>query len=755
MNSWIHNVKIKTDVATYLQGTTTLSNVDDSTYSGEVNTSTPHELQIEDDVIIYDILRSAVGTPSNVTGKVDSIPSETKFTITNKTGTLDKTKTYKVGRKLRYASSLNNRLNVSNFVANVQNTYISDDNKTAYVTTGSLPGYQINADNRSQTFNGFSAVSNDTINIPNHDFKTGELIRYNPSEGDVAVSGLSTGFAYAIIKEDVNNIKLSRSVLDAAAKKHININSTASSTTHTIVPEELSGKNLKHQNFIREFPITPEVKVDTRDIKNEPIGMFVNGVEIFSNQSGDNVFYGPIEHIDVERGGDDYDVIQPPNIHISDNVGTGATAYAVIEGSFRGIEVISGGNGNGATAYPRLKAIRNARTFDAKVDVTVNTQATASVSISSGVIQNSVNIVNAGTGYITAPTVTVSTTNPHTGADAQLTATINANGQVSGITVVSGGSGYVSGQVTLTLSGPAGFITFADDHLFFDGEEVIYEKSKDNAQIPGLIDKSVYYVHNISGNSKQIALMNTFENAVSGTNAVTITNKSIGTHKIQSTTFRNVIDKIVVENSGFGYSNRKVSINSDAHPAVDYANRANIRSGVSIANNYIFHKNHGFRNGDLVEYSHTGTAISGLSTTIKYLIIKLDENRFRLCSAGDDYINNLYSEEFGTTSTTVNYSKGLYVDINSIGAGTHTFKYPDISVSMDVISGVGNTAVSFPVIRPICRGGITDIHLTNTGVGYGSSDTMNAHRRPLVTISNGLGGLVDVSITDGLITLLK
>ena len=33
------------------------------------------------------------------------------------------------------------------------------------------------------------------------------------------------------------------------------------------------------------------------------------GVEIFSNQSGDNVFYGPIEHIDVERGGDDYDVI--------------------------------------------------------------------------------------------------------------------------------------------------------------------------------------------------------------------------------------------------------------------------------------------------------------------------------------------------------------------------------------------------------------------------------------------------------------
>ena len=766
LNSWIHNVKIKTDVATRVEGTTTLSIVDDNLQDGVVDTSTPHELQIGDEVIIYDILRSAVGTPDNVTGKVDSIPNPTKFTITNKTGTLDETKTYQVGRKLKYASSLNDRLNVSNFVANVQNTYISDDNKTAYVTSGSLPGYEISADHRSKTFNGFNAVSNDIINIPNHNFKTGELVRYNPSEGDVAVSGLSTGFAYAVIKQDTNNIKLSRSVLDAAAKKHININSTASSTTHTIVPEELSDKNLKHQNFIREFPITPEVKVDTRDIKNEPIGMFVNGVEIFSNQSGDNVFYGPIEHIDVERGGDDYDVIQPPNIHISDNVGTGATAYAVIEGSFKSIEVISGGydiknvpnisitggNGHGATAYPRLKAIRNARTFDANVNVTLNTQATATVSLSGGVIQNSVTIVNAGSGYITAPTVTVNTTNPHTGADAQLTAAINASGQVSGITVVSGGSGYASGEVTLTLSGPASRITFADDHLFFDGEEVIYEKSKDNAQLPGLIDKSVYYVHNVSGNSKQIALMNTFENAISGTNAVTITSKSIGTHKIESTTFRNVIDKIVVENSGFGYSNRKVSINSDAHPAVDYANRSDIRSGISIANDYIFHKNHGFRNGDLVEYSHTGTAISGISTTIKYLIIKLDEDKFRLCSAGDDYINNLYSEEFGTTATTVNYSKGLYVDINSIGAGTHTFKYPDISVSMDVISGVGNTAVSFPVIRPVCRGGITDIHLTNTGVGYGSSDTINAHRRPLVTISNGIGALVDVSITDGVIS---
>ena len=44
------------------------------------------------------------------------------------------------------------------------------------------------------------------------------------------------------------------------------------------------------------------------------------------------------------------------------------------------------------------------------------------------------------------------------------------------------------------------------------------------------------------------------------------------------------------------------------------------------------------------------------------------------------------------------------------------------------------------------------MYLTNDGVGYGSSDTINAHRRPLVTISNGQDGLVTVGVTDGEIT---
>ena len=42
--------------------------------------------------------------------------------------------------------------------------------------------------------------------------------------------------------------------------------------------------------------------------------------------------------------------------------------------------------------------------------------------------------------------------------------------------------------------------------------------------------------------------------------------------------------------------------------------------------------------------------------------------------------------------------------------------------------------------------------MTSSGVGYGTDATLNAHRRPLVTVSNGQDGLITVNQTDGQIT---
>jgi hypothetical protein len=111
-----------------------------------------------------------------------------------------------------------------------------------------------------------------------------------------------------------------------------------------LIPRELSNKNLVYQNFLREFPVTPELKEVEEPLERENVGMFVNGVEVVSNRSGDEIYYGNLVNVDVENGGSGYDVVNPPNINISDSVGSAATAYAVVEnGSFESIEVTYGG----------------------------------------------------------------------------------------------------------------------------------------------------------------------------------------------------------------------------------------------------------------------------------------------------------------------------------------------------------------------------------------------------------------------------
>ena len=60
----------------------------------------------------------------------------------------------------------------------------------------------------------------------------------------------------------------------------------------------------------------------------------------------------------------------------------------------------------------------------------------------------SINVTNGGSGYTSAPTVTVS-------GSATATATINADGQVNGVAVTNNGTGYLTAP-TITFSGGGG-----------------------------------------------------------------------------------------------------------------------------------------------------------------------------------------------------------------------------------------------------------------------------------------------------------
>lgn len=257
-------------------------------------------------------------------------------------------------------------------------------------------------------------------------------------------------------------------------------------------------------------------------------------------------------------------------------------------------------------------------------------------------------------------------------------------------------------------------ITFAKNHNFDDAEEVLYN-SNGNADIPGLVDKSHYYVGVTSTN--QIKLFNTFQDAVSKSNTINITGVSSGFHNIVTVKSKNTITKVYVKDSGSGYSNRSVKIpskNSDGKIV-----------GINTFDSYLVAFNHGFSTGEVVKYSSTHTSISGLSSSADYLIKVLDKNSFKLALVG-----------VGTTVVDQNLLDNKFVKFGTIGVGTHTVSYPPIQIKVETLSAIGSTSLTQPVLKPVVLGEITDVYIEQGGISYGCTNIVNYHRRPEVGFSS-------------------
>ena len=82
------------------------------------------------------------------------------------------------------------------------------------------------------------------------------------------------------------------------------------------------------------------------------------------------------------------------------------------------------------------------------------------------------------------------------------------------------------------------------------------------------------------------------------------------------------------------------------------------------------------------------------------------------------------------------YRTKQYVDITSVGVGTHTFNYPEITATLVGEVGIASVGTQeFKAsIQPIVRGSVTSVHIKNEGVGYGSSEILNFDRQPTITI---------------------
>ena len=65
-----------------------------------------------------------------------------------------------------------------------------------------------------------------------------------------------------------------------------------------------------------------------------------------------------------------------------------------------------------------------------------------------------------------------------------------------------------------------------------------------------------------------------------------------------------------------------------------------------------------------------------------YKVTVIDSNKFKLSNAGTS-----------TTISNTNYDRKIYANLDSVGVGTHTFKYPDIAIKISGKVSLASTSI--------------------------------------------------------------
>jgi hypothetical protein len=649
-----------------------------------VTTKTNHNLRRGDSVTL--ITSGVVQVIGNVTDiiynneedRINNYSTTFEFAFT---GTLNASLPYTLRKNINLAKSPIYSY-IRNSFCQIQNTYIDKGKKYLYVTAPSLPNYNITATDRSATFT-VSSQTDLITTISDHNFYTGQKVYLTSISG--SLDGILPNAVYFIKKVTNNTFKLAFSLSRIDTEDYITF---GGSGTHKVTPSDLYNKSLQDQKLFKRIPITPLPKDKNSPDDASTIGLYLNGVEIISNKSGDAVYYGQLDSIDVLSSGIGYDVINPPKIIITDSLGQNAEANACMSGSIDNIIVtnpgynfervplvtITGGNGTNATAEAKLKSVQFSITFNGS-SIGVNTTA------------NTINFNEYHTFK-------------------------------NGDEVI-----YQSQNNTKIGIGLSNSSTTVDSYL---------------------VDNSVYYVRVV--NDTTIQLMNTLDNALSGINPIPLNNTGFGNHKFLTRNFRKVISFIEVTNPGSGYKNSPIEVPSLAYPPA-FPGISTSLVGINTVDNYVFAKNHGFETGNEIVYKTTGTQISGLSTQKSYYAIKIDDSKFRLI---EKYVGVSTITGIGTTSSDQNLIDKTYTRLSSIGSGTHIFNHPPIEVQIQGVNESLNSSVQASAFV-YSTGKIQSVFLKNGGFNYGSN-VMNYHKRPLITVSSGSGAILNAIVSNGSIS---
>ena len=682
-NTWIYNTSTRYQVKQISGSTFTLySDIDDSSLKEGDSI----------DVLFRNEQNIAV---SNAT--ISNINSLTKEVfIGNLSGfTPLSNKKYDIRRNLKTAYSNVTDIHYGNnkITSDIQNVYIDENDKNLYVAANSLPSYEIKtgitqsilADASGSAIQGLSAATakysiiSFSSDVP---FLTGDAIWYTPDT--TVIPGLREGLYYVKVLSNKNQIKLyiSRSFINTDQAEEFEPLPVGSGS-HTFVLSSQRNKRIGAQKLLKKFPIEANIKSGNGvETNTGTLGILINGVEIANYKSDDKIFYGPLDRIKILNGGSNYDVINPPKFVIGDSPVVGATtalARPVVSGSVKEVYV-------------------DPQDFDIEKI-------------------NSITLVGGnGDGAVLEASLGKRFRELH--FDARSTA--------------------IGGGVQLDEE----TILFKSNHNLANGQAIVYDRNGNDALSTGdykqpnnpdtgkfLQSGSVYYAKSV--NVRTIELYPTFGDYTAGINTVGFSTASnVGNQKFRVYDTKQTLKSVQVIEGGSGYTNRSVHVAS---------------AGISTIFNTINFKNHGFNDGEKVIY--TGFGVGGLipmtgirTSTEYYQILKVDDDSFRLASAG----------LAGTITS--NHKDNVYINLTSQGTGWQTFRYPPIEVVVDAqYSNTAAGTVGIITVTPNVRGSIIDAYVYEGGVGYGST-ILNFEKTPSITVKNGKRAEFKPIVNDGRIT---
>ena len=586
--------------------------------------------------------------------------------------------------------SLSNKfLGFTNQSANVQRIFVDDDVENYYIAASSIPSsnFDLNLKNNSylKTFT-YNSISNTgqigfgtdslVFNNQNHTFKSGEKVRLLMN----GTESININQSLYIKKINDNTIKFGLSPSSVEGNNFVNLSDYIITIGEgdiavSLIKDEYYNKEIKDQENLRKIKtnINEGVEYDFSKKPVIPFGILSNGVDLYPPFADDEINYGRIQNVSVIDGGKDFDVINPP-VGIFTNTSVGIGASIKLHVEGEIKEILVSNSGR-------------------------NVKNTISIKITGG-----------------------------NNEDVKLSPILkdDYNFKI-----------FKSGEESVNLINNT--ITFASSHTFITGEKVKYNVIGTASSIGlegggNLINNSNYFV--IKESDTVIKLARTEKNALSGDAIGLGVTFGSGDSQFTSVNPTKILERIDVDNPGkFIFKIISFDKNISEYPTSN--NYDYILKGINIDHNYIFYRNHGFENGELFKYESTSTTIGGLVNNNYYHILKIDNNKFRLCFAGSD-INSI---------STFNYDKQQYVILTDIplpnNSLRHSFRTPEISFTVtDDYSDVT------PIIVPVVRGKITNAVLNSNGTGYGSQ-TLNLIKTPNIEIEKGSDARVELIINNG------